>query len=152
MFRGVDHFSIIGIKVKNDLGLNDTQFGVLIATPILTDSLSRISLGVWAAQYGGRLIFTLQMPATVFSAFLPTKVSTYPMFLMAALGVGLAGGSFAVGIQYVCSKAQGPGQDNGVTDVIRTVTAGVGLIARTSVSHHPAASPAPRHYHHGWRR
>jgi len=94
-------FSIIGIKIKAELGLNDTQFGILVATPILTGSLSRIFLGVWADQYGGRLIFTLQMLATAVAAFLLTMVSTYPMFLIAALGVGLAGGSFAVGVQYV---------------------------------------------------
>ncbi len=94
-------FSIIGIKIKADLGLNDTEFGILVATPILTGSLSRIFLGVWADQYGGRLIFTIQMLATAVAAFLLTLVSTYTMFLVAALGVGLAGGSFAVGIQYV---------------------------------------------------
>ena len=94
-------FSIIGIKIKAELGLNDTQFGILVATPILTGSLSRIFLGVWADQYGGRIIFTLQMLATSMATFLLTLVSSYPMFLLAALGVGLAGGSFAVGIQYV---------------------------------------------------
>lgn len=94
-------FSIIGIKIKAELGLNDTEFGILVATPVLTGSLSRIFLGVWADQYGGRLVFTLQMLATAFATFLLTMVTTYPMFLLAALGVGLAGGSFAVGVQYV---------------------------------------------------
>lgn len=94
-------FSIIGIKIKADLGLNDSQFGLLVATPILTGSLSRIFLGVWTDQYGGRLVFSIQMIITAVAAFLLTKVSTYPMFLLAALGLGLAGGSFAVGIAYV---------------------------------------------------
>ncbi len=94
-------FSIIGIKIKAELGLNDTEFGILVATPVLTGSLSRIFLGVWADQYGGRLIFALQMLATAAATYLLTMVSTYPMFLVAALGVGLAGGSFAVGVQYV---------------------------------------------------
>ena len=35
-------FSIIGVQIKADLGLNDTEFGLLVATPILTGSLSRI--------------------------------------------------------------------------------------------------------------
>ncbi len=35
-------FSIIGIQIKQDLGLGDTQFGLLIATPILTGSLIRL--------------------------------------------------------------------------------------------------------------
>jgi len=94
-------FSIIGIKIKGDLNLTDTQFGILVATPILTGSLSRIFLGVWADQYGGRIIYTLQMVTTALAAYLLTMVTTYPMFLVAALGVGLAGGSFAVGVAYV---------------------------------------------------
>ena len=94
-------FSIIGIKIKADLELNDTEFGLLVATPILTGSLSRVFLGVWTDQYGGRLVFSLQMIITAVAAYLLTNVSTYPMFLLAALGLGLAGGSFAVGIAYV---------------------------------------------------
>lgn len=94
-------FSIIGVKIKTELGLNETQFGILVATPILTGSLSRIFLGIWADQYGGRIVFTFQMLITAFAAYMLTKVSTYPMFIVAALGVGLAGGSFSVGVTYV---------------------------------------------------
>ena len=94
-------FSIIGIRIKQDLGLNDTEFGILVATPILTGSLSRIFLGIWTDQYGGRIVYTVLMAATAVAAWLLATVSTYPMFLVAALGVGLAGGSFAVGIAFV---------------------------------------------------
>ena len=37
-------FAIIGIEIKQELGLNETQFGLLIGTPILTGSLSRLLL------------------------------------------------------------------------------------------------------------
>ncbi len=94
-------FSIIGVKIKADLGLSDTEFGLLVATPVLTGSLSRLFLGIWADQYGGRIIFTIQMLTTAVAVFLLTYVSSYPMFLVAALGLGLAGGSFAVGVTYV---------------------------------------------------
>ncbi len=39
-------FFIIGIQIKKDLGLNETQFGLLVGTPILTGSLSQIFLGI----------------------------------------------------------------------------------------------------------
>lgn len=94
-------FSIIGLKIKQDLGLTDTQFGILVATPILTGSLSRLILGIWTDQYGGRLVYFILMLTTAIAAYLLSTVSTYEMFLVAALGVGLAGGSFAVGIAYV---------------------------------------------------
>ena len=93
-------FSIIGVKIKADLGLNDTQFGLLIATPVLTGSVSRIFLGVWTEQYGGRIMFPLQMLITSVCVWLLTSVTTYEMFLLAALGLGLAGGSFIVGVAY----------------------------------------------------
>jgi len=96
-------FSIIGIKIKDELGLTDTQFGLLVATPILTGSLSRIFLGIWTDQYGGRVVFTIQMLTSALAAFFLTYAETYEMFLVGALGLGLAGGSFAVGIAYVSS-------------------------------------------------
>ena len=94
-------FSIIGVKIKQDLGLNDTQFGLLVATPILTGSLSRIFLGIWTDQYGGRVVFTATMVLAAIATYLLSFATTYYMMLLAALGVGLAGGSFAVGIAYV---------------------------------------------------
>ena len=35
-------FSIVGLGVKDQLGLSETQFGLLIGTPILTGSLTRV--------------------------------------------------------------------------------------------------------------
>ena len=94
-------FSIIGVKIKGELGLSDTQFGLLVATPVLTGSVSRIFLGVWTEQFGGRLMFPLQMAITAVCVWLLTSVQTYEIFLIAALGLGLAGGSFIVGVAYV---------------------------------------------------
>jgi MFS transporter, NNP family, nitrate/nitrite transporter len=94
-------FSIIGVQIRADLDLTETQFGLLIATPILTGSLTRIVLGVWTEQYGGRLVFPVQMLLTAAAVWTLTFATTYPMFLIAALGVGLAGGSFIVGVAYV---------------------------------------------------
>lgn len=93
-------FSIIGVQIKEDLGLSETQFGILVATPVLTGSISRIFLGVWTEQYGGRLVYTLQMLVTAVCTWLLSSVQTYEIFLIAALGVGLAGGSFIVGVAY----------------------------------------------------
>ena len=94
-------FSIIGIQIKKDLGLNDTQFGLLIATPVLSGSLLRIFLGVWADQIGGRKVLTGVMLAGAAATWLLTQAQTYPQFLLAALGVGIAGSSFSVGVAYV---------------------------------------------------
>jgi NNP family nitrate/nitrite transporter-like MFS transporter len=94
-------FSIVGVKIKQELALNDSEFGLLIATPVLTGALSRIFLGLLSDRFGGRRVFALLMLLTSGAVFLVSQVSTYPLFLVTALGLGFAGGSFAIGVAYV---------------------------------------------------
>jgi len=94
-------FSIIGLGVKDELGLNETEFGLLVGTPILTGSLTRVMLGVWADQIGGRRVFAAVMVLAAIATFLTSYADTYVELLVAALGVGIAGGSFSVGVTYV---------------------------------------------------
>jgi NNP family nitrate/nitrite transporter-like MFS transporter len=94
-------FSIIGVAIKRELGLTEAEFGLLVATPILTGSLTRLFLGVWTERYGGRVIFAVQMILAGMATWMLTWASTYEMYLMAALGIGLAGGSFIIGVAYV---------------------------------------------------
>ncbi len=62
-------FSIIGIPIKELLALNQTQFGILVATPILTGSLVRLPVGIWTDRFGGahRLLYpdVLHHPAAL---------------------------------------------------------------------------------------
>ena len=109
-------FSIIGIQLKEDLGLNDSQFGLLIGTPILTGSISRIFLGIWSDQYGGRVVFFFVMLSAALATFLLTFADSFVFTLVAALGVGLAGGSFAVGVAYV-SKWYDKSQQGGALGI-----------------------------------
>jgi MFS transporter, NNP family, nitrate/nitrite transporter len=94
-------FSIIGIRIKSELSLSETEFGLLIGMPILTGSLVRIVLGIWTDRFGGRLVYTTTMLAAALATCLLSFATTYGEMLAAALGVGLAGGSFAVGVAYV---------------------------------------------------
>ncbi|WP_329609800.1 nitrate/nitrite transporter [Paracoccus benzoatiresistens] len=94
-------FSIVGLTIKKELGLTEFQYGLLISTPILTGSLTRLILGVWTERFGGRIVFASQMILTGLATWALTWANTYPQFLLAALGVGLAGGSFIIGVAYV---------------------------------------------------
>lgn len=94
-------FSIIGLGVKDELGLSETEFGLLVGTPILTGSLTRVFLGIWADQFGGRRVFAGVMALAAIATFLTSLADTYVELLIAALGVGLAGGAFSVGVTYV---------------------------------------------------
>jgi len=94
-------FSIIGLSIREQLSLSEFEYGLLIATPVLTGSLTRLFLGVWTERYGGRLVFSLQMILAGAATFALTWANSYLTFLLAALGVGLAGGSFIIGVAYV---------------------------------------------------
>lgn len=94
-------FAVLGIPIKKELGLNDTQFGLLAAMPVLTGSLVRVPLGIWTDRYGGRPVFALLMLACVVPIWLMSYATAYWHFLVLALFVGLAGGSFSVGTPYV---------------------------------------------------
>ena len=93
-------FSIIGIKIKQDLNLSETEFGILVATPILTGSITRLPLGILTDMYGGRIVFFIQMILVAIPTYGLAFASEYWQYLVIGLFVGLAGGSFAIGIAY----------------------------------------------------
>ena len=94
-------FAVIGIPIKKALGLNETEFGLLAATPVLTGSLIRLPLGMWTDRFGGRIVFFILMLLTVVPIWFIGEATQYWQFLVLGLFVGLAGGSFSVGIAYV---------------------------------------------------
>lgn len=94
-------FAVLGVPIKELLQLNETQFGLLAATPVLTGSLVRLPLGLLADRFGGRSVFFLLMLSCVAPLYLISHATAYWQFLVLGLFVGLAGGSFSVGIAYV---------------------------------------------------
>ena len=99
-------FAVIGIKIKAELGLNETEFGLLVATPILTGSLVRLPLGLLTDRYGGRVVYLIQMILVAISTYGLAFADQYWQYLAIGLCVGLAGGSFAIGIAYTSAWFQ----------------------------------------------
>ena len=93
-------FSVIGIKIKGELGLSETEFGLLVATPILTGSLVRLPLGLMTDRFGGRIVYFIQMLLVAIPTYGLSFANEYWQYLVIGLFVGLAGGSFAIGIAY----------------------------------------------------
>lgn len=93
-------FSIIGIPIKDLLELNETQFGLLIAMPILSGSLLRLPVGIMTDRYGGRKVFVILLIATIVPLFLISYATQYWQFLVLGFFVGVAGSSFSVGVAY----------------------------------------------------
>ena len=94
-------FAVLGIPIKAQLDLSETQFGLLAAMPVLTGSLVRVPLGIWTDRYGGRPVFFILMLLAVVPIWLLSYATEYWQFLVLALFVGLTGGSFSVGTPYV---------------------------------------------------
>lgn len=99
-------FAVIGIKIKDELGLSETEFGILVATPILTGSLVRLPLGILTDRYGGHIVYTVQMILVAISTYGLYFADQYWQYLAIGLCIGLAGGSFAIGIAYTSAWFQ----------------------------------------------
>lgn len=76
------------------------QMGWLIGIPVLTGSLMRLPLGVLTDKYGGRPVFAILMLISAACMYCVSLCNSYIEFLIAGLGFGLSGASFAVGIAY----------------------------------------------------
>lgn len=93
--------AVVGIKVQEEMGFNQTQYGILIALPVLSGSLIRVPLGILTDRYGGRIVLFALMIISVPAIFLMSYATHYWHFLIIGLLMGLAGGSFSVGTPYV---------------------------------------------------
>ena len=93
--------AVVGIKVQEEMGFNQTQYGILIALPVLSGSLIRVPLGILTDRYGGRVVLFALMMISVPAIFLMSYATHYWHFLIIGLLMGLAGGSFSVGTPYV---------------------------------------------------
>ena len=94
-------FGVIGVPIRRQLGLNNTQYGLLTAMPILLGALMRLPLGVWTDRFGGRLIFTILLLVSPVPVFLVSYGHALWQFLADGLLLGIVGASFAIGTPYV---------------------------------------------------
>jgi NNP family nitrate/nitrite transporter-like MFS transporter len=96
-------FGVIGIPLKETLGLNNTEFGLLASTPVLLGAAMRLPLGIWTDRFGGRIVMTLLLAAAALPVYLASLATQYWQFLAIGLVLGVGGASFAVGTPY-CAR------------------------------------------------
>jgi len=94
-------FGVIGIPIKNELGLNGFEFGLLTSTPVLTGALFRLPLGIWTDRFGGRIVMFLLLVACAAPVWFASYAKELWQFLVLGLALGVVGASFAVGTPYV---------------------------------------------------
>ena len=92
---------VIGIPIKEQLQLNETQFGLLTATPVLTGAIMRLPMGMWSDRYGGRTVMVLLLAASAPPVWFISYATEFWHFLGLGLALGIVGASFSVGMPYV---------------------------------------------------
>lgn len=93
-------FAIVGLQIRKELALGETEFALLVALPVLTGSLLRLPAGMATDWFGGRPLFTALLAFTALPLLLLTVADRYWQYLALGLFIGLAGTSFAIGIAY----------------------------------------------------
>ncbi|MGD9743047.1 MAG: nitrate/nitrite transporter [Dongiaceae bacterium] len=94
-------FGVTGIPIREQLGLNSVEFGLLTATPVLTGALFRLPLGIWTDRLGGRRIMLALLAGCAVPVWLSAHTTSFWQLLLLGLALGLVGASFSVGTPYV---------------------------------------------------
>ncbi len=93
-------FGVLGIPIRDELGLTDVQLSWLSAVAILNGALWRLPAGIAADRYGGRRVFIAMLLFTALPAYMVSQVASYGALLFYAFLAGFAGNAFSVGIAW----------------------------------------------------
>ncbi|WP_460794990.1 MFS transporter [Microbacterium sp. GXF0217] len=86
-----------------EMGLDEGQISLMLATPVLVGALGRIVVGAMTDRFGGRVMFTVvllgSVPAVLLVA-LAGSIRSFPLLLIAGFYLGVAGTIFAAGVPF----------------------------------------------------
>lgn len=98
-------FAVAGAHLRNALGLGSLEFGLLLATPMAAGALLAVPAGIAAQKLGARRVMIACLLGLSVSMALLLVVETWAGYLLVAAGLGLAGGFYSAGLQFVTSHA-----------------------------------------------
>ncbi len=93
-------YGVMGIPIRKELGLSDTQLAWLLAASALGGALPRGPIGLLSDKYGGRVVLTALLLIVAPSAIIVSYAQTYEQLVGLAVWTGLAGNTFVVGIAW----------------------------------------------------
>ncbi|WP_417513138.1 MFS transporter [Marinobacter sp.] len=99
-------FAVAGIHLRAELSLSDLQFGLLLAMPMAVSAVLAVPAGLAARKFGARRIMLICLAGLAVCMVILLTTDTFPGYLLAAGGLGLAGGFYSAGLQFVTSKCQ----------------------------------------------
>lgn len=94
-------YAVLGLDIRDRLNLSTTEFGFLLAAPMLTGSILRFPTGFLCERFSCRRLYILQMVLVLPTLFLLPLAESYLGYLLIGLILGLSGISFTIGIRYV---------------------------------------------------
>jgi MFS transporter, NNP family, nitrate/nitrite transporter len=94
-------FGVLGIPIRKELNLSDSQFAWLTAVAILNGAIWRLFFGIITDRLGGRLVFSSLMLFTAIPTLLVSHATSYTQLLLLAFLLGMAGNAFSVGVSWV---------------------------------------------------
>ncbi|MDS1311389.1 MFS transporter [Marinobacter xiaoshiensis] len=99
-------FAVAGIHLRAELSLSNLQFGLLLAMPMAVSALLAVPAGLAARKFGARRIMLFCLAGLAVCMVVLLTTDTFPGYLLAAGGLGLAGGFYSAGLQFVTSNCQ----------------------------------------------
>ncbi|MEO8597568.1 MAG: MFS transporter [Candidatus Solibacter sp.] len=103
-------------RFREALHLSPSETALLVAVPVLLGSLARLPMGILADRFGARALFALLMAGVAIPVWMVPQQATYTNLLIVGFFLGLAGSSFAIGVNY-CSRWTPPAQQGSALGV-----------------------------------
>ena len=85
-------FAVAGVHLRSELALSDLQFGFLLAMPMAVGAALAVPAGLAAQKFGARRIMLICLAGLAACMVILLTTDTFPGYLVAAGGLGLAGG------------------------------------------------------------
>lgn len=94
-------FAVAGAHLRSALALGSLQFGLLLAMPMAVGALLAVPAGIAAQKVGARRVMIACLLGLAVCMAVLLVVESWPGYLLVAAGLGLAGGFYSAGLQFV---------------------------------------------------
>ena len=98
-------FGVMAVSIQEALALSDSQFGLLLASPMLAGTALSLPVGYLADTRGAKTVLMVSLLALVPALIGLSIAQGYLQFLMAGSGLGAACGTFSAGLSYTSASA-----------------------------------------------
>jgi len=97
--------SVIGLQIQQELRLSDTQFSMLVASPLLSGALLRLPAGMLAERLVSRNLMLWLLIAVAVPLLLFSYAQYFWQYLLLGVAIGAAGSMFSIGVYFVSSRS-----------------------------------------------